>query len=249
MKGTGRALTESFFLHGLLVGAIIFMAARVPPPPKIIRLDFSLQEQTAALAPKSEQVAAQPPMVRHPPAPIKPSPRVAVNHHPPVPQTRPKATVRALPKKPSPVPVKPPAEVAAVEPNSSPAPQADATKNTGTSMPQTSSGSATLPKTSTAGTTTNTGEEYRHANFAAIRDSILANLHYPMIARRQGWCGKVDVAFLIKPDGHIGELRIEKSSGYAVLDEQALEAIRRSAPFTPPRIAALLVMPVTFQLN
>ena len=70
-----------------------------------------------------------------------------------------------------------------------------------------------------------------------------------MIARRLGWCGKVDVAFLIKPDGHIGELRIEKSSGYAVLDEQALEAIRRSAPFTPPRIAALLVMPVTFQLN
>jgi len=61
--------------------------------------------------------------------------------------------------------------------------------------------------------------------------------------------GKVEVAFLIKPDGNVSELRIQTSSGYAVLDEQALDAIRRSAPFTPPHIAPLLVMPVTFQLN
>lgn len=54
---------------------------------------------------------------------------------------------------------------------------------------------------------------------------------------------------MIQPDGNVSELRIQASSGYPVLDEQALEAIRRSAPFTPPRIAALLVMPVTFQLN
>jgi protein TonB len=92
-------------------------------------------------------------------------------------------------------------------------------------------------------------EAYRRANFGSIRDSILANLHYPMLARRKGWSGKVEVAFLIKPDGQVSELRIQTSSGYSVLDEQALEAIRRSAPFAPPRIAALLIMPVTFQLN
>lgn len=93
-------------------------------------------------------------------------------------------------------------------------------------------------------------EEYRRINFGAIRDSILGNLHYPMLARRQGWSGQVEVAFMIAPDGSVDELRVQTSSGFPVLDDQALAAIRRSAPFTPaPRIAALLIMPVTFHLN
>ncbi|MHB1378739.1 MAG: energy transducer TonB [Desulfurivibrionaceae bacterium] len=99
-------------------------------------------------------------------------------------------------------------------------------------------------------TTVAAGEEYRRANFGAIRDSILGHLRYPMLARRQGWSGQVEVAFMIAPDGSVDELRIRTSSGFPVLDDQALAAIRRSAPFTPPpRMAALLVMPVTFQLN
>lgn len=92
-------------------------------------------------------------------------------------------------------------------------------------------------------------EAYRHANFATIRSAILANLRYPMIARRHGWSGKVEIAFLVTPEGGVGELRVQRSSGHEVLDEEAMAAIRRSAPFAPPRIAALLVMPVTFELN
>ena len=224
MRSSGRALTESFFLHGLLAGTLIVMIGMMKPPPEIIRLDFGMLEQMTAPAPKAEQKAEEPPPV---PAP-KPQPVVA----------------KIKPVPPKPIKTRTPS-VAAVEPMPAPAPTTDAADSAPADTPQeqTASGSASGDRAAAA------VDAYRRANFAAIRDAILANLHYPMIARRQGWSGKVDVAFLIKPDGHISELRIEKSSGYAVLDEQALDAIRRSAPFTPPRIAALLVMPVTFQLN
>ncbi len=92
-------------------------------------------------------------------------------------------------------------------------------------------------------------EEYCQANFDVIRDSILGNLRYPVLARRKGWSGLVEVAFMIAPDGSVGELRIQASSGFPALDNEAMTAIRRSAPFPPPRMAALLVMPVNFQLN
>ena len=230
MRREGRALTESFFVHGMLAGAMIFMAGLLTPPPKMIRLDFSMLEQAAVPAPKveTEQKVAEalPPV----PPPAKPEP------------VQEKAK-QVLPK-PKPVKARAPS-VAAVEPVPPPAP------TTNTSAPETAATFheqfASVPRgedLTAAGV-----EEYRRTNFKAIRDSIFANLHYPILARRKGWSGKVDVAFMIQPDGNVSELRIQASSGYPVLDEQALDAIRRSAPFTPPRIAALLVMPVTFQLN
>lgn len=168
------------------------------------------------------------------PAP-KPEQRVAEEPAPaPPPKPEP---VQAKVKPPKPVKRTP--AVAAVEPLPAPAPETPAATDTSQETASPRPVEHAVPA----------DEAYRRANFGTIRDSILANLHYPMLARRKGWSGKVEVAFLIKPDGQISELRIQTSSGYSVLDEQALDAIRRSAPFTPPRIAALLIMPVTFQLN
>jgi periplasmic protein TonB len=217
MRREGRALSESFLLHGLLAGTLIVMIGMMKPPPEIIRLDFGMLEQMAAPPPKAEQKVAEEP--------------------PPVPAPKPEPVPEK--SKPLPKPIKRTPAVAAVEPIPAPAPDAPATTNT--------SQEAAPPRP--VEQAVSAVEQYRRANFGAIRDSILANLQYPMLARRKGWSGKVEVAFLIKPDGSISELRIQTSSGYSVLDEQALDAIRRSAPFTPPRIAALLVMPVTFQLN
>jgi protein TonB len=218
MRREGRALTESFLLHGLLAGTMILMIGMMKTPLQTIRLDFNMLEQMAAPAPKAKQKVAEEP--------------------PPVPAAKPEP-VPAKVKPPKPVKRTPSA--AAVEPLPAAAPEAPATADTSQEL-------APAPPRSVEQAIP-ADEAYRRANFGSIRDSILANLHYPMLARRKGWSGKVEVAFLIKPDGQVSELRIQTSSGYSVLDEQALEAIRRSAPFAPPRIAALLIMPVTFQLN
>lgn len=49
---------------------------------------------------------------------------------------------------------------------------------------------------------------------------------YPEMARIRGYEGIVLIAAEILPTGHVGSVKISKSSGYAVLDQSALEAVK-----------------------
>jgi TonB family protein len=49
---------------------------------------------------------------------------------------------------------------------------------------------------------------------------------YPEIARLRGYEGVVFIALEILPDGCVGGTRISKSSGYAILDQTAVEAVK-----------------------
>lgn len=49
---------------------------------------------------------------------------------------------------------------------------------------------------------------------------------YPETARIRGYEGVVLVAAEILPDGRVGNTKIRKSSGYAVLDQSAIEAVK-----------------------
>ncbi len=49
---------------------------------------------------------------------------------------------------------------------------------------------------------------------------------YPALARRRGWQGTVLCRIAVGPDGAVAEARLERSSGYSVLDDAALEAVR-----------------------
>ncbi len=117
---------------------------------------------------------------------------------------------------------------------------------------ETGTGNATPnPVTSTNGIPAIAVEEvYCHANFTAICNSILDKLYYPLLDPRCGWSGQVKISFTITPDGSIHDLRILTSSGYSLLDDEALSAIRQTAPFPPPpQVAAVLTMPITFMPN
>lgn len=77
--------------------------------------------------------------------------------------------------------------------------------------------------------------------------------HYPPFARRLGYEGRVVVRILVLPTGTVGTASIERSSGYAVLDEAALAAIKRWR-FRPAQRAgqpvdATLNVPITFKLH
>lgn len=56
---------------------------------------------------------------------------------------------------------------------------------------------------------------------------------YPALAARNGWQGALWINFRINRDGTVSELRLEKSSGYPMLDDAAITAIRLAAPFPP----------------
>lgn len=60
-----------------------------------------------------------------------------------------------------------------------------------------------------------------------IRRSIQEHFVYPPFARRQGWEGEVLVALQLSAEGEISDIRVIRSSGYRVLDEDALLILRR----------------------
>ncbi|KUG22790.1 ferric siderophore transport system, periplasmic binding protein tonb [hydrocarbon metagenome] len=49
---------------------------------------------------------------------------------------------------------------------------------------------------------------------------------YPAIARIRGYEGIVLLSAEVLPDGRVGNMKIRKSSGYAILDRSAMEAVR-----------------------
>ncbi len=61
-------------------------------------------------------------------------------------------------------------------------------------------------------------------------ESVLA---YPELAALSGYQGTLYILFDIMKDGSLGRLEVLKSSGYKILDDEALRAIRASAPFQP----------------
>jgi len=50
---------------------------------------------------------------------------------------------------------------------------------------------------------------------------------YPLLARRRGWEGQVEVSFRVAPSGRAEDVKVSRSSGYWVLDEACLDAVRR----------------------
>lgn len=76
---------------------------------------------------------------------------------------------------------------------------------------------------------------------------------YPPRARRLGLEGEVLIRTRVLPNGESDQLMLERSSGYALLDEAALEAIRKWR-FRPARrgdeqIVSWIEIPVRFRLE
>lgn len=53
---------------------------------------------------------------------------------------------------------------------------------------------------------------------------------YPTMARMNGQEGKVILKAVIRSDGHLAEVFVQKSSGHSALDEAAIEAVKLACP-------------------
>lgn len=49
---------------------------------------------------------------------------------------------------------------------------------------------------------------------------------YPLRARRRGWSGEVTLTVQVLATGLVGQVQVERTSGYTILDEAAVEAVR-----------------------
>jgi protein TonB len=66
-----------------------------------------------------------------------------------------------------------------------------------------------------------------------LKIKIESVLKYPELAAASGYQGTLYIKFDIMKDGSLGAIEVLKSSGYKILDDEALRSIRSSAPFQP----------------
>jgi len=60
-----------------------------------------------------------------------------------------------------------------------------------------------------------------------LRAALEQHFVYPPVARRNGWEGRVEVVVRLDHEGHLNALRIARSSGYAILDQDALLTLQK----------------------
>jgi protein TonB len=94
-------------------------------------------------------------------------------------------------------------------------------------------------------------DQSRHLR-ASVMEFITGKLNYPAIARSKGWQGVVKLELLIESDGHISDLHIEETSGYALLDKAALDSLQLAhVPDAAQWLggkAIIIIVPVEYRL-
>lgn len=241
-----KAFHLSFLLHSLIIVVVVIGSAVIGPYKKEIILDFDLQSSV----PDVERVDV--------PAPASSvekkfaSPAIRQNVKEKEPSRPPEETPW-----PSSVPEKMPVVKLPEIRNLETGAIGQGTPDTGSAVKDGTSGTAS------EGTGTNPnpgmgnadgGKEaarirYLNEHFAYIRDRVLRNVSYPDAARRMGWRGKVVLSFIITADGSVRALKIIQSSGYKMLDNDAVESVQGAVPFPQPPVEAKIVIPITYHLK
>lgn len=234
------AIICSILLHGFLALVIPNLKFDAVKTPDILKVEL-------VKMPEPAPVAA--------PKPIQPPPEIV---KPKIePQIKPKIipTPKPMPK-PTPVPIEknepiieaPPAvhqtEVIAVTPQ----PDATPTNNT-VPAPVPVKQEPPAPTVSQADLD-NARSRYGDSLWGAISK----HKKYPKIATMRGWQGEAIVELNLDGNGKLKSKKIIQSSGFEVLDKQALEMVEKALPFpSPPDVLRgsnfTITVPVPFKLE
>lgn len=193
-----------------------------------------------------------------PPPPSKPMPDPVEVIEREIKQAEPKQEVQLPPPDtPKPQPQKPVAKAEASRkpaPKVQPKPRREAARGQGRSGED---ADATSSLAASRGAPGRAGASNAGAN-ASFRSRVLAHLarykRYPEAARIQRLRGRVTVTFSLDASGAVTGVSLAGSSGYGILDTEALAMVRRASPFPriPPELgqtSASFTAPITYDLN
>jgi len=86
-----------------------------------------------------------------------------------------------------------------------------------------------------------------------FRQRVQESLVYPLAARRQGLGGTVELDVWLEATGRVRDVQVARSSSHGVLDDAALETIRRLGPVpfpeSLPRRPLLIRIPLVYELR
>ncbi len=237
-----RSVLESAVLHGVLISAMLLLSqSQLSKAETENKHTENIIMSTSILKTAKPEPPAAPTVQPEPPKPPVSKPQPVKRKTSKTETIKPKAALT------SPETAPPAAEQSAPAPSAenagtadaydAPAPSGASAENTGKAAAKHSHSDEELAET------------YKTEHFRYILASIRSNLKYPMIARKNGWEGRVDVSFIIKNNGHIENLTVSSSCGFKALDESALAAVRAAVPFPPPPVEANIIVPLVFGLK
>lgn len=93
-------------------------------------------------------------------------------------------------------------------------------------------------------------QQYLDDHLSAIRTILIKNRKYPPHAVRLKQEGDVKVSFRLRQNGEVEEIRIVGSSGYEILDDDAVALIQKSAAYFPkPPKTVRITVPLNYSLK
>jgi protein TonB len=77
-------------------------------------------------------------------------------------------------------------------------------------------------------------DEFKYISYNRwLKIKVESVLKYPELAAISGYQGTIFIKFDILQDGSLGSVEVLKSSGFKILDDEAVRSIRSAAPFQP----------------
>lgn len=85
----------------------------------------------------------------------------------------------------------------------------------------------------------------------SIGPELAKNKHYPKMAMMRGWTGITKLEIQLDINGKLLSSEVKESSGYDLLDKQALELVRKTVFPAPPEaiIGRSITIPISFDLK
>ncbi len=232
MSGLRRwatSLAIVLLVHALLVSVACWWAARAPAvaaaaPPAALMLELAPMAQAPPVPPR--EVATRP---------LQQAPKPALREQPTAP-VQPQGDLPP-PRTPEPTPSPDTAEANVAQTSAPPQVAADAAARY--TAPQTTAGERSRAEATWEG---------------RLLGHLQKHRRYPRQAERLRQQGVVYVRFAVARDGAVSGLTLGRSSGFALLDQETLDTVRRASPVpAPPAVVAGdpvdVMVPVSFVLR
>ena len=88
----------------------------------------------------------------------------------------------------------------------------------------------------------------------ALRSFIASEVKYPADAQKANLSGRVYITFVVSKDGSVKDAKVARSSGYTILDDEAMRVINSMPDWTPGKqkgqhVNVSYTVPINFALN
>ncbi len=264
------AFVASLLIHAALIALVPGFRAVVIEPPKVLNVEIVLPEQPQVRPTPLREVAPPAPVTT--PAPpqrtvdetvVRPEPQIEPRPEPVVvPKPEPQPEARIEPRiEIEPEPRIEPPPVARVEPPPVPVAQPRIEPVTPPVQPPTPVAAPVPPPTPPQPVALKKEpsvapvEPHLLLIFGqSISREIKRYQKYPPLAQRRGWEGTAEVLLQIAADGKVTSITLGRSSGRSVLDEEALNMVRRASPLpqAPQNLRGrelTVTVPIVFKLQ